>query len=168
MPAPRTILFVCAGNTCRSPMAEAIAQYWIDRDILPQDTRYLAVSAGVSAAGDAPVTPETLAVLESLGIDHDGRSKPLTAEMIRNAKVVLCMTRRQAEAARLLVADEPEHVAKIHVLDPDEEVEDPIGQGQNAYDALAKRFMELIPRRLKEVLGHENHTGIGSSRGKGG
>ena len=148
-------------------MAEAIAQHWLDRGILPQDTRYLAVSAGISAGSGAPVSPETVAVLESIGIAHQGRSKPLTAEMIRQAEVVLCMSRGQADAARSLVADEPQHAAKIHLLDPEGDVDDPIGLGQKAYDALAQRFMESIPQRLQEVLGHEDRTGIGSPRREG-
>jgi protein-tyrosine phosphatase len=168
MTAPRTILFICAGNTCRSPMAEAIAQHWIDQGNLPSERRYLAVSAGVSAAGNVPVSRETIAVLESLGIEHEGRSKPLTAEMIRHAEVVLCMTRGQAATARSLVADEPQHLKKIHMLDPNGEVDDPIGSGQKAYDDLAQRFRQLIPKRLKEILGHEDRTGVGSSRREGG
>ena len=41
---------------------------------------------------------------------------------------------------------------KILPLDPQGDVEDPLGAGQDVYDALAQRFLELIPRRLEEVL----------------
>jgi len=159
-----TILFICTGNTCRSPMAEAIAQHWLDRGLLGGKRRYHAASAGVSAANGSPATPEAVTALRTLGITQDGRSKPLSAKMIRKARVVLCMTEGHAEAARKLVADEPKEAAKILRLDPEREITDPLGQGQDAYDSLAQRFMKIVPERLKEVLAHENRPGLRSPR----
>lgn len=159
-----TILFICTGNTCRSPMAEAIAQHWLDQGLLGDGPRYHAASAGVSAANGSPPTPEAVAALRGLGITQDGRSKPLSAEMIRKARIVLCMTAGHAEAARGLVRDEPKEADKILRLDPESEIRDPLGQGQDAYDSLAQRFMKIVPERLKEVLSHEDRAGIRSPR----
>jgi protein-tyrosine phosphatase len=159
-----TILFVCTGNTCRSPMAEAVAQRWLDEG-MPSGARYLAASAGVAAVEGMPPTPEAIDALAEAGITHDGRSKALTAEMISNASCVLCMTEGHAELARALVRGRPEDVAKIATLDPAGDVDDPIGLGQEAYDALVKRFTTLIPERLQEVLTHEDRAGVGSSGG---
>jgi protein-tyrosine-phosphatase len=157
-----TILFICTGNTCRSPLAEAIAQHWVDGGLLGDADRYLAASAGVAAANGADVSLETATALDRLGITFSGRSKPVTADMIRNAEVVFCMTEGHAAAARALVEDESEHVAKVHLLDPDGSIDDPLGMPQTAYDELSQRFMELIPRRLKEVFLHEDRARIGS------
>lgn len=110
-----------------------------------------------------PTSYGTIIALRSLGIGHEGRSKGLTAEMIRKADLVLCMTREHVEAARHIVGDDDAHADKIVRLDPDRDMGDPIGMGQDAYDALAKRFSVLIPQRLKELLAHENRSGIGSS-----
>jgi hypothetical protein len=55
--------------------------------------------------------------------------------------------------ARDLVAGDPAALARIHVLDPDGDVDDPIGLGQRAYDDLAKYLVELIPRRVAGMLG---------------
>ena len=87
--------------------------------------------------------------METLGIEHDGASKPLTGPMVHNADLVLCMTSGHVQAAKALAG--PDACAKIMRLDPDADIEDPIGQGQEAYDALAVRLMEIIPRRLKEL-----------------
>lgn len=156
-----TILFVCTGNTCRSPLAEAIAQHWIDQGVLGSG-RHLAASAGVAAASGIPPSPEVDEALTELGMSSTGRSKPLTADMIRNAQVVFVMTEDHAAAACELVHGEPDHVTKIMLLVPDGSISDPIGMGQAAYDALARQFMELIPKRLKEVFADEDRAGVGS------
>ena len=77
-----TILFVCTGNTCRSPMAEAIARSVLD------DSEIFVASAGVAAMDGAPTSEETLRALEAIGIEYEGRSTPLSADMIRKADLV--------------------------------------------------------------------------------
>ncbi|MBT8484538.1 MAG: hypothetical protein HKO59_11035 [Phycisphaerales bacterium] len=143
-------------------MAEAVAQRWLDEGELGR--RVLAASAGVAAGTGMPPSIEVERALEAVGITVDGRSKPLTAEMIRAARVLFVMTPEHAAAARDLVAGEPEQLGKIHLLDPATPITDPIGQGQAAYDELLERFRTLIPRRLREVFADEDRAGIGSSR----
>lgn len=148
----RTVLFVCTGNTCRSPMAEAIARHAIADGLLGGDDEIFIASAGVQASDGSPVTTETLDSLARLGIEHDGRSKRLTAPMIRKADLVLTMTSTQQQLARALVNDSPRDKQKILLLDPEQDIEDPIGHGQQAYDSLSQRLMMLVPKRLKEAL----------------
>lgn len=148
----RTILFVCTGNTCRSPMAEAIARHLMrtaDGDYSPD---VFFASAGTHAAPDAPVTREAVDALARRGIEHRGTSKPLTAEMIRRADVVFCMTEAHVDAARSLVEDDLAQTEKLQRLNPDADIEDPVGAGDAAYNAVADELMRLVPQRVEEML----------------
>lgn len=160
----RTVLFVCTGNTCRSPIAESIARAWLGRGSLGDPQAIFIASAGVAAVDGAPTSPEAVEALRRIGIEHDGASKALTAEMIRGADLVLCMTRQHAEAARSLVAGEDAQTKKVVLLDPRGDIPDPVGQSQGAYDALTELLTELIPVRLKETLRHEDRDRSGSPR----
>ncbi len=139
-------------------MAEAIARHWIDRGLLGERPDVFIASAGTSAVNGLRPTAETVAVLAARGIEHDGVSKPLTADMIRKADVVFCMTSGHVAAAQGLLGDD-DGDDKITRLDPDADIEDPLGSDQGAYDSLAERFMHLIPLRLKGVLGDEDRVG---------
>lgn len=133
-------------------MAEGIARKQIGEGLPGVDKGVFMASAGVAAGHGTPATPEALEALARLGIEFIGRSTLLTGEMIRRADVVLCMTGAHSAIARDLVRGDPEALAKIHLLDPEADIEDPIGLDQAAYDRLAHRLAALISPRLQELL----------------
>lgn len=100
------------------------------------------------------MSEESAAVLARLGATPEGHSKQLTPAMVAKADVVLGMTRSHVAQVQALTSAVAGTSAfdKILPLDPQGDIEDPIGLGQSAYDSVANRLLELIPKRLGEVL----------------
>lgn len=147
----RVILFVCTGNTCRSPMAAALAEHELaSRAGDPGATPTRVLSGGVGTGGGSPISEEAARATARLGAPMRQRtSRALTREMLEQADVVWCMTRGHLERALELA---PSAREKADTLDPSgDDVEDPIGQGQEVYDATAERLRGLVRARLREV-----------------
>lgn len=99
--SPTRVLFVCAGNICRSPLAEAIARRGARERGLDLEFE----SAGVSAFDGGGPTPEAFQVAREHGLDLSAfRSRAVTAEAVRNADLVLTMTAAQRDRVRSLGA----------------------------------------------------------------
>ncbi|MDE0820960.1 MAG: hypothetical protein OSA95_07550 [Opitutales bacterium] len=121
----KTVLFVCTGNTCRSPMAEAIARSAVSDgriDLASQENLEI-FSAGLHAVDGAPLSHEAAELLHERGLQCSGRSVRLTAEMARKADLVLGMTSAHVAGIRglldgLLLIEQPLHrdIALQHSL----------------------------------------------------
>jgi protein-tyrosine-phosphatase len=146
--ARELLLFVCGGNTSRSPMAAAIAHAEIAADgSLP---KWEIGSAGVSVqTAGAPISPEAVEALGELGIEPPAAhgSRQLTAEMFANIQAVYCMTRAQRETVIKLA---PSAAERTFVLDPADDVPDPAGQPPEAYRTCATKLRDLVRSRLAE------------------
>jgi arsenate reductase (thioredoxin) len=137
------VLFVCIGNSCRSPMAEAIA--WKDA---PEEME--ASSAGLAPLGFvAEMTKQTLV---KNGYAVAGlASKPIALEAWESADIVINMSGRASEFAF--------RSFRGHAKVEDWEIEDPYGDPtkyQSTYESVQRRVGELARRLRKDIAAHED------------
>jgi protein-tyrosine-phosphatase len=126
------VLFVCLGNSCRSPMAEAIAHHTANDVMIP-------TSAGTMALGT--VAPFTIRVLEERGYDASFlHSKPLTKEAMKHADIIVNMTGVPSE--RHFKQGDPRILA-WQILDP---YNGPLKDYRKSCDEVEIRVTELAAR----------------------
>lgn len=134
------ILFVCDGNTCRSPMAETIFNRLVRGSVL---SRYRAMSAGLSAEEGTGMSEKARGALEVLGYTADAGflSRRVTPELLQKAYIIICMTEYQRE--QLFGYENAE-------LFSDGEVPDPYGGSDEDYlrtaIMLQRGILELTDR----------------------
>ena len=148
------ILFVCTGNTCRSPMAAGLARYAIAAtlgcDVGALGDRDIEIdSAGTFARrGGLPSDP-AVSVLKARGIDiSDHGASPLTIELIQRADHIFTMTASHCEA---VVRIDTSAAERTTTLLADADIVDPFGDTQEVYAKCADRINEAIKERLTEV-----------------
>ncbi|HXX42464.1 MAG TPA: serine hydroxymethyltransferase [Chthoniobacterales bacterium] len=148
----KSVLFVCTGNICRSPIAEGLF-----RRLVGNRKDIEVASAGVHAVRGQPPSLYAVQVCEKDGVDiSQQRSQPLTAELVDHATHIFAMTGAHLETIHLLF---PGGIEKTFLLREFEEagstvwrdVPDPIGLGRDVYEECARTIKNALPSVLSFV-----------------
>ncbi|MDI6711442.1 MAG: low molecular weight protein arginine phosphatase [Thermoanaerobacterales bacterium] len=149
----KKILFVCSGNTCRSPMAEGLARHLLPRpgEWAAGEEEILVFSAGVHALPGDPATENAVEALAEDGIDlRRHRAALLTREMIHEADLVLTMT---AGHRRLVREMAPDQAGKVFTLAEyagvGGDLPDPFGQPPAVYRRYAGELRHMVRLALE-------------------
>jgi L-threonylcarbamoyladenylate synthase len=148
-------LFVCTGNTCRSPMAE-----WIFRKYLAKKIHcdvdhlsklgYKVASAGTMDTADQPASNEAIAACAAKGIDIKAhKSRKLSNELVEESDFIFVMERAHQKKIESI---SPEAANKCVLLEENQEIADPIGQSQEVFNYCAELIEKAVQKRISELV----------------
>ena len=161
--SPVRVIFVCWGNICRSPMAERIAQGWVQREGI-NGVEFTSAATSSEELG-APIDPRAVQVLADAGYRTSGhRAHQITADEIRHADLVIAMERMHLNRLQRLVP-KADNLSLLTDYDPGairgSGVPDPwYGGGEGFLDTMAALIgaMPGIMARVRELQRRANET----------
>ncbi|MDE5990664.1 MAG: low molecular weight protein arginine phosphatase [Clostridia bacterium] len=147
------ILFVCTGNTCRSPLAQAVLQEKIGREKLDIEVD----SAGVCCGYGDPMSDNTTAIIDSMDMFFTHTSQPVTPKLVETSDMVVTMTRSHKAYLKGIVADE-----KLFCIDDithKGDILDPFGGDIQTYRSVEKQLrdaMDAVIEKLNSLVADAN------------
>lgn len=152
----KIILFVCTGNTCRSPMAEALCSKILAEELHCdledlEDNGYIVMSAGLATTSTSGATPEARDVMRTYGLSlDDHESQPLSQGLLQFADLIFVMS---LSHRRVILSSYPEAVNRVQLLsNSKEDIADPLGGSFEVYKACAKQIEDEIRNKLPMIL----------------
>lgn len=162
----KTILFVCTGNVCRSPMAEGLL-----RHALKGRGDYRVLSAGVGAIDGQPPSAHGVRALRELNIDISRlRSRMLTGDLVQQADYIFGMTHGHVDAITLLYPQAADKTFVLREFDEtldtyEKDIADPIGGSYEVYLNVRDQIEQGIVSMLKFLEQNEAAAAVHSKTG---
>jgi glycine hydroxymethyltransferase len=142
----KTVLFVCTGNVCRSPMAEGLFRHAVQGH-----GEFRVESAGIGAMEGQPPSPYAVQAVRELGIDiSKQRSRMLTSELVRQADFIFGMTHSHIDTVTMLYPQAAEKTFLLREFDEtldlfEKDISDPIGGSYEVYLDCRDQIEQGIP-----------------------
>lgn len=147
----KTILFVCTGNSCRSPMAAGFL-----REMLKGRGGIRIDSCGTIFSSFSGPTPQAIKIMESYGIDiSPHKAKSLSKDLIDEADLILVMEKKHRERVRELNPEAKDKTFLLKEFAPDKEnleIRDPIGLSDEVYKEVAEEIKGTLEKALPRIL----------------
>ncbi|MEM7387836.1 MAG: hypothetical protein AAF514_23120 [Verrucomicrobiota bacterium] len=155
-----TVMFVCTGNICRSPMAEAMF-----RDLARDYPRIEVTSTGIFAADGESPSEDAEVVMRARGIDPSGlASERVNKKAVHGADFIFTMTEKHLISLKKMFPKVSSRMFALGEFCRNEEgledgidIPDPIGQGKDAYIELFETLSTALPSVLDFVIGKGRH-----------
>jgi len=160
----KTVLFVCTGNVCRSPMAEGLF-----RQAVRGRGEYRVLSAGLGALEGQPPSPYAVQAVKELDIDISGqRSRMLTPDLVHQADYIFGMTHSHIDTVMMLYPFAAEKTFLLRDFDEtldqfEKDISDPIGGSYEIYLTCRDQIEQGIPSLLR-FIEQGQPTGIAATK----
>ncbi|MDR1157138.1 MAG: hypothetical protein LBK75_02360 [Oscillospiraceae bacterium] len=146
----KQILFVCTGNTCRSPMAAGLFNVVAAREGLP----VRAASCGISVFAPLPATPAAVRAAAHYGADiSPHRAQPVAEELLSAADRVYCLTRGHLDVLELMFPAQADRLTMLSAAD----IPDPFGGTDEEYTAVCRQIYQTV-EKLARQMGRERES----------
>lgn len=150
----KRILFVCTGNTCRSPMAQGLLTKILGTVPDENPNTFEICSAGLFAVSGLPASPEAIKTMQEYGIDiSQHKSRQVNKEIIKQSDFIIVMTAMHYDH---LLAMYPESENKLSSLGElagfHGEVKDPFGKEIKEYKKTAAQLHSMLEKIIDKFI----------------